>query len=353
MPFRLQTARIARAPPSPESILGVSRLFLHKEEPTGQISLVEQRHDLLTGKRFVIQPLDFMSDNHVSGAICSIDQSSLWCNIPQLEYEERPIGKPDLHYVTPNVPTIPPAMPDDVQYDAYVPACDSVLSLQLSSVTIAEGEKSSGRVHIIINRRSNGADVKTMTSSTVNNGNMAHQRIWPATTTPEPLQSVLDPFPQVQCDIRASSDDKHLVYMIGPKDETTHWTPADNVGIELYDTVDHSTLQEVRSKADGGSSSKDKGVRNEPSLNQISGNNAIVLVNYDPAVRFQGLASMDLAPVEQRGGVDIMVTKLAETALDDRDSSDTEEASGSDDWFTIKPAMWTSIKKGFEFHYAD
>lgn len=155
---------------------------------------------------------------------------------------DKPNGQPPHHRPRNEIPTeaapedgLPrhprlspiPSAEETLKYRAYNPSCHSVLDLFLRENIHNHRLNTSDppihppqRVHIEIGSRTRASPIDEET------GLLAPQerfidgvvQTWPPPNAPDALNQLLNPFSDRHCDLRADSDERSIVYMVGPVD---------------------------------------------------------------------------------------------------------------------------------------
>ena len=402
LPKGLNMVRIFRDQPK-ASRTGYSlwpNLTLQEDESTGDLVIVESRRDVKrsqndkTGKYF-FQPLYFPNDDIEPlepAYTCSIAGNAVGMCFHTVRDDDRVRGNPEHCY-----PLFDRR--EGLKYRSYNLSCNSSLAVVLLDESNEEVGGCNGqpnqrgqRVKFHIDSRTHAPPNYKPTTSTRN----AEQEfidkdraIWPPINAPSALWELLNPVQSQTCDLRAQSDERSIVHLIGPLAPKTSWKPSSN-HMGLYDPLyPRSDLEQAGQNVppalkgitcdtyhegifkDGHEfeSWKTQAAKayddsqEENVLDELWGDNAIVLVNFDEGIRFDGLETMHLGPNTSEDGdsAEALAERLAREHLQQEGRGkgkavqveDEPEANvkRSEGLFRIEPAMWLSIGKGFEFKY--
>lgn len=234
--------------------------------------------------------------------------------------------------------------------------------------------------------------------------------IWPPKTAPPALLELLNPFKDQECNLRASSDERSVMYMMGPK--ASEWIPPLipsklQIGDQVYIKANSKAarimrrLQEAADRranggnvpenqeimdeemgldeddANGDDSDKDSETQSEDqNIADSNPNNdpntprtdhAIILINFDSGIQFPNLPEMHLNTDASADTITDLAEKLTLDepidldakgkdpvpvgSADDRKDEEAEIDGGKTPWLRIERALWMDIGKGYRFSY--
>ena len=269
VPLEVEFVRVWRRRPRAERQLindGTDKvdLILHEDETTGTLVIVEDRKDLEDwsyrfnpfgdGGAYEFQPFKFSSDHlekpenfvaETPSAVRICAQQGIRLRIETFGESDRLPSQPGHKYSG--------LSPWVMKHRTYNPSCDSFLGIIFDVPEDALHQQ----MHIRIGTRKRVSPVVETTghvSSRLQQEAMeAHTdqyqeqfkdcdaQVWPPLNAPTALLNLLNPFPDRDCNLRAESDERSIIYMIGPKEG--EWIPKQfprkvEVGDEVSDGGD-------------------------------------------------------------------------------------------------------------------
>ena len=329
---------------------------------------------------------------------------------------DKPSGQPPHHrprYETSTEPPsegrlprlfhIPSIKKGPLKHRAYNLGCHSFLDLFFRDKIHHHRLSSSGQlihdnqqVHIEIGSRTRASPVNEETGLLTSQERFIDGEIqtWPLPNAPDALNQLLNPYTSRHCDLRADSDERSIVYMVGPVDGPLRRKPMKNGlnysirdltrdepnGFEIGDVfkgegisgapvgsgervlhycpaqegendVITNSVQEIpvnesmrlREEDVEGQAQSDERAEN----NNAQDHNHIVLINFD-AKHFKGFEKMRLGPHTDNDDVPTLTDRLAKKSISvdkgkgkhpEGKGKEPEAKDGDRQWFRREPAM--------------
>ena len=235
-------------------------------------------------------------------------------------------------------------MKGPLKYRAYNLGCHSFLDLffhdkihhhRLSS--LGQLIHDNQQVHIEIGSRTRASPVNEETGLLTSQERFIDGEIqtWPLPNAPDALNQLLNPYTSRHCDLRADSDERSIVYMVGPVD-----------GPPITNSVQEIPVNEsmrLREEDVEGQAQSTEMAEN----NNAQDHDRIVLINFD-AKHFKGFEKMRLGPHTDNDDVPTITDRLAKksNSVDkgkgkqpEGKGKEPEAKDGDRKWFRREPAM--------------